>query len=233
MLHTIAFDADDTLWHNETHYTRAKQAFGALLAHHAAPQQAILRLDEIENANVALYGYGIKSFTLSMIETALELAHGALTGTDLSAILAVGREMLTHNVILFEHAAEMLAALAQRYPLMLITKGDTAEQSAKIERSGLADYFRIIEIVGDKTPAVYRALLERHYLRPEGFLMVGNSLKSDILPVLEIGGRAVYIPYAHTWAHEHVAAADAARDGYVEIEHLGLLPALVERLSGE
>ncbi len=231
MLQVIAFDADDTLWHNETRYLEAASQYSQLLSRYHSPERAVQRLDEIELQNVGCYGYGIKSFTLSMIEAALELSAGQVTGSEVQEILNLGRQMLTAPVELFEHAAETLAGLSRNYDLMLITKGDLFEQGLKVERSGLTPHFRYVEIVAEKTAASYRALLERHKLRAERFLMVGNSLKSDILPVLQIGGQAVYIPYAHTWIHERVMDAEVAQDGYYELAHLGELPALVEKLS--
>jgi putative hydrolase of the HAD superfamily len=231
MFDVIAFDADDTLWHNETRYIQAQNRYSQLLSRYHSPEKAAQRLDEIELQNIRSYGYGIKSFTLSMIEAAIELTDGQITGREVEEILNLGRQMLTARVELFEQTAETLTRLSGNHDLMLITKGDLFEQGRKVERSGLSQHFRYIEIVAEKTAAVYRALLERHRLRAERFLMVGNSLKSDILPVLEIGGRAVYIPYEHTWIHERVVDAEIVRDGYYELEHLGELPALVEKLQ--
>jgi putative hydrolase of the HAD superfamily len=188
-------------------------------------------LDQIEEWNVRLYGYGIKSFALSMMEAALEISAGQIEGARLAQILDIIKGMLTAEVEPIEPVGPTLALLAQQYPLMLITKGDYFEQHRKIERSGLAKYFRYIEIVVDKTPESYHGVLAKYHLSPEGFLMVGNSLRSDILPVLEIGGQAVYIPYASTWAHEAVEASKMEPYHYFELEHLGQLPALVDQLT--
>ena len=141
--------------------------------------------------------------------------------------------MLTAEVQLFEHAEEVVSRLAAAYPLMLVTKGDLLDQELKIDRSGLKPYFRQVEIVSDKTPEIYAALLAKHHIDPARFLMVGNSLRSDVLPVVALGGWAVHIPYHITWAHEHVSPPAGDRDHYYELEHLGLLPALIERLSRE
>lgn len=227
----IAFDADDTLWHNETHYIRAKNRFSELLSCYHEPDRVLQILDENESLNVSLYGYGTKSFVLSMIETAIELSNGEVTGYLIREILALGRQMLSGEVQLFEHAGQVVAELSSHHNLMLITKGDAIEQARKIEKSGLAQYFRFIEIVADKTTDVYRTVLNRYRIDAARFLMVGNSLRSDILPVLEIGGQAVYIPYEHTWAHELTVEGALAEDGYYELEHLGQLPALVRQLS--
>lgn len=232
MFEFIALDADDTLWDNEIYYTQSKEAFVRLLSPYASDGETIkLRLDEIEEGNVAIYGYGIKSFTLSMLEAAIEISQGAISGKELEAIIELGREMLTTRVRVFPWTEETLATLAREWQLMLITKGDVFEQSKKIERTGLLKYFRYVEIVGDKTISTYRTLLERHRISPQRFLMVGNSLRSDILPVLELGGQAVYIPYADTWEHEHRLDRELPKDGYYELENLAQLPELVQRLS--
>lgn len=238
MFDLIALDADDTLWDNEIYYTQAKLEFIKLLApYHPDAAWIEQHLDEIEEANVSIYGYGIKSFNLSMLQAAIEISAGQIPASELDAILSLGREMLARTVRLFPHTVEVLEKLSPTENLMLLTKGDIFEQTLKIRRTGLQDYFRLIEIVGEKTVDTYRLLLERHRLEPSRFLMVGNSLKSDILPVLELGGAAVYIPYEMTWVHEmrvdasHAISQAAARNGYHQLEHLGQLPSLVERLN--
>jgi putative hydrolase of the HAD superfamily len=223
----IGFDADDTLWHNEIYYRQAADKFKALLAGHKDPAQTAKILSEIEIRNVAVYGYGFKSYTLSMIEAAIRITEGRAAADVFNSVLDIGRGMLTGEVLLFEHARETLTELSERFPLVLITKGDLLEQSSKVRRSGIAGYFRTIEIVEDKTPESYLALLKKIGIEAGRFLMVGNSLKSDILPVLEIGARAVFVPYEHTWVHEH---ADGGGHSYYEIEHLGQLPELVAGL---
>jgi putative hydrolase of the HAD superfamily len=232
MFDIIALDADDTLWDNESFYIDAKAEFvGLLQIYEPDPEVTKARLDEIEEGNVAIYGYGIKSFLLSMIEAALDISDGLVSPDDLQVVIDLGREMLTSPVKIFPHTEETLVALAQRWDLMLITKGDIFEQTQKIDRTGLAKYFRYVEIVGQKTPAVYRALLQRHNIDPARFLMVGNSLRSDIQPVLALGGQAVYIPYINTWVHEHRLDGELSKDGYYELESLAELPELLERIS--
>ncbi len=226
MFDVIAFDADDTLWDNERLYTQTKQKFVDLLSECVDRQICIERLDKIETHNVRYYGYGIKSFILSMIEAALELSAGHVAAEKINAILGFARQMLAAEVLLIDGVGEVLASLARRYPLMLITKGDPSEQQRKIEDSGLAGYFRWVEIVHDKTPETYRTILSRYNLRPERFLMVGNSLRSDILPVLAISGHAVYVPFANTWAHEFDGVE--ATDGYVTLEGISDLPGWIE-----
>ena len=230
MIEIIGLDADDTLWHNETLYSLAKDQFQELVTPYGTPQQVRQRLDEIEEWNVRHYGYGIKSFALSMVEAAIEISKGLIEASRLSRILDIVKEMLNAEVKPLGAVEPTLAVLAQQFPLMLITKGDFFEQQRKVERSGLAKYFRYIEIVVDKTPETYRGVLAKYHLDADKFLMVGNSLRSDILPVLEIGAQAVYIPYATTWAHEMVGETEQKTTKYYEIEHLEQLPELIKSL---
>lgn len=228
----IAFDADDTLWHNEHLYLNTASAFARLLAPYAPPERVAERLHQVEIDNLGCYGYGIKAYALSLIETAIELSGGRITGSEIRKVIDLARGMLAAEVHLLDHAEETVKALAARYPLMVVTKGDLLDQMSKVQRSGLAPYFRHVEVVPDKTRETYASLLERHRLAPQRFLMVGNSLRSDILPVVALGARAVYVPYRTTWAHEHADPTPDERERFFEIEHLGLLPSLVERLEG-
>jgi putative hydrolase of the HAD superfamily len=225
----IAFDADDTLWRNEELYAQAHARFATLLAPYWDGEIAPT-LDRIETNNLGHYGYGIKGFILSLIETAIELSQGRVPGQVIQDVIDLGRHMLDAPVQLLDHAQETLASLAASYPLMLITKGDLLDQESKIARSGLEPYFRHIEIISDKTASRYSALLARHRLQPARFLMVGNSLRSDILPVVSLGSYAVHIPYHLTWTHEHIQPTPQQCRRYFQLEHLGLLPALIERL---
>ncbi len=227
----IAFDADDTLWHNERLYVSAQARFKELLAHYHSPEWIDERLFQAEMRNLPHFGYGIKAFALSMIETAGDLTEGRISGHDIQAIIDAAKEMLAAEVELLEHVAETIARLADTYALMLITKGDLRDQETKIARSGLGPHFRHVEIVSDKSPESYSRLLKRHAIAPERFLMVGNSLRSDILPVLALGASAVYVPYRLTWAHEVAEPPSAEQPGYYELEHLGLLPGLLDRLE--
>jgi putative hydrolase of the HAD superfamily len=230
ILDVIAFDADDTLWHSESLYAAAQEEYRRLLAPYADAEQIDRILHQTEMQNLAVYGYGVKGFALSMIEAALVLSQQRITGNEVQRVLDLAKQMLRTDVELIAGVAEVVAQLAQTYALMLITKGDLAHQEAKIEQSGLKPYFRSIEIVTDKTPQSYAALLARHRIEPSRFLMIGNSLRSDILPVLEIGGQAVHVPYAITWAHERVDVPADQQGRYHELEHIGQLPALLERL---
>jgi len=231
MFDLIAFDVDDTLWHSETLYTVTQDKFVHLLSAYRETDGIEAELYQTELRNLRYYGYGIKSFTLSMIETAIQLTDGRIRGEEIRQILAFAREMLKAPVELLEGAEEVVRTLSESHPLMIVTKGDLFDQESKLARSGLADYFTHVEVVTAKTSATYQALLNKYHITPSRFLMVGNSLKSDILPVLAVGGQAVYIPYHITWVHEVVAQpADDAR-GYFELEHIRLLPPLVESLS--
>jgi len=212
MIRLIGLDADDTLWHNEIIYREAKEALANLLAPFAEPRRTLEHLDHAEVENVGVYGYGIKSFTFSMLETAVELSGGGLTAAHTQAILGLGRAMLAREVQPIPGVAETVASLAQCLPLALITKGDLAEQTRKIEQSGWREMFRYVHIVADKTLSMYRAFLAQVGVAPQAFLMVGNSMRSDILPVLELGGHAALVPHPLTWDHES-ADMPACDDG--------------------
>lgn len=228
----IAFDADDTLWHNERLYRMARARFHRLLSRYSLHGDIDERVDEVEIRNLSVYGYGVTSFVLSLIEVAIELTDGQITGDDVQALLDLAKEMLTAPVQLFDQAEETLARLSSAYPLMLITKGDLHHQRSKVEGSGLEGYFRHVEVVSAKTPKVYRAILARHDVPASRFLMIGNSLRSDVLPVVAIGGWAVYVPNHLTWSHEHADPPAEARQRYLEVERLDQVPALVEQLAG-
>jgi putative hydrolase of the HAD superfamily len=230
----IAFDADDTLWHNERLYEHTQAGLAALLfAYGVGAQLLAERLYQAETRNIGLFGYGIKSFTLSMIETAVELTGGHLNGREVLAILDLARVQLNAPVELLEHVTPVVSVLAARYPLMVITKGELQDQESKLRRSGLGGYFRELSVVSDKTPESYARLFATHTLEPKRLVMVGNALRSDILPVLQLGGYAVYVPYPGTWQHE---AADPPASGtprYYQLEHLGQLPSLLEQLEAQ
>lgn len=232
MFDVIAFDADDTLWENEANYRAAKATVTRLLSKHRPAEAVEAALHAADVRNLERFGFGIKGFALSMIEAAIELTDGAIEGRDIQAILDVAGDMLDFPVTLLPHVEETIAALSATHRLMVITKGDLLDQETKLARSGLARHFEQVEIVSHKKPDIYRRLLDRHRIAPARFVMVGNSLRSDILPVLAIGGQAVYIPHVLTWAHELVTDANPADAPYHELEHIGLLPDLLRRLGG-
>lgn len=231
MIETIAFDADDTLWDNESRYQWGKQRFTLLLQEFSSPEEAGQRLDETEMRNVSLFGYGVKSFVLSMIETSIVISDGRIRGEQTQQIVEIAKDILAAPLDVYHRVEETLEALAGAYRMMLITKGDPFEQEMKIARTGLGKYFEHIEIVGEKSEATYRAIMQRYSIRPESFIMVGNSMRSDILPVLRLGGQAVYIPQENTWFHENSDENPQGSDGYYELEHLWQLPALLRNLE--
>ena len=230
MFETIAFDGDDTLWQNETYYLEAKEQFKHLLSKYQDSDSTRRRLDEIEVHNINVYGYGIKSFTLSMIETAIDLSDGKIEGPEIHQIIDISKEMLTNEVELFEHVEETLKRIRVNFDLMLITKGDQFEQERKIARSGISGYFRYIEIVGEKSRESYQAIITKYEIPPTRFIMVGNSLRSDIQPVVAMGGRAIYIPNEQTWSHEEVPKEGIEHTEYDELEHIAQLPEYLDQL---
>ena len=229
-LTTIAFDADDTLWHNERHFKFTQNMFVELLGNHAAPDHIHERLQAAERKNLKFYGFGIKGFTLSMIETAIEITGGKVEATAIAKLLEQGREMLQHPVELLPHARETLEALHSEFKLLLITKGDLFDQERKVAASGLGDFFQGVEIVSDKTPEIYTQIFKRHGTGAEHGLMAGNSLKSDVIPMLKAGGYGVYVPHELTWEYEkEMAPNDHKR--FHEIQNLNVLTKLVEDLT--
>jgi putative hydrolase of the HAD superfamily len=227
----IAFDADDTLWENERLYARSQARLVELLARYYQPEWINNHLYQTEMRNLEHFGYGVKAFALSMVETAIELTEGRISGSDLQTLVDLAKEMLHAKVEVMDHVTETLDHLRAKYFLMLVTKGDLFEQENKIARSGLKDRFRYIEIVSAKTVPIYKSLLERYSLQPERFLMVGNSLRSDILPPLEIGAHAVYIPHELTWQHENSDPPPAEQAGFYQLENIEQMPALLEQLE--
>ena len=200
---TVIFDGDDTLWHNMNVFSDTHSQFAKVLEPYFPDGLALQsQLEATEYKNIQHFGYGVKGFTLSMIETAIEVTEGQVDAASIAQILELGKAMLAAPVDLLPGVESTIQRLAQRYPLGVITKGDLFNQETKIARSGLANYFQFVEVVSEKNPETYRRIFERHGLHPEEVIMVGNSLKSDIQPVLELGSYAVHIPYALTWVHE-------------------------------
>ena len=225
---TVGLDADDTLWHNETIFRLTHDRFVSLLADHADRDTLEARLAETEKRNLRLYGYGVKGFTLSMIETAMELTGGEAPASVVREILAAGREMLAHPVETLSGVDEALAALSERYRLVLITKGDLLDQERKLAASGLGDLFAAVEIVSEKDRGTYDRIFARHGTGADEAVMAGNSMKSDVLPALEAGAFAVHLPYVITWAHELADAPENhARLGV--LESISDLPTWIEQ----
>ena len=227
----LAFDGDDTLWHNETHFQLTQEHFRELIGRHASGVDADARLFATEMANLGIYGYGIKSFTLSMLETAIAVTDGRIPASDLEVILGWGKRMLQEPTELLDGVAETLKQLGRRYPLLLITKGDLFDQESKLARSGLGELFHGVEILSDKNVEAYRAVLARRGIEPREFAMVGNSLRSDVLPVVAMGGRAVHIPYEVTWRHEEVEEDRMPSDGWHRLGSITQLAGLLDSLE--
>lgn len=218
-LKLVAFDADDTLWHNLIHFEKTENAFGQMFADHMPPEEATKVLTEMEKTNIGLYGFGVKGFTLSMIESAIQVTKGKLEADTVAKLIEMGRSMLDHEVELLPHAEDTLKALHGEFKLLLITKGDLHHQERKVLASGLAHYFEGIEIVSDKKRATYEKICTRYGGTPETTLMAGNSIRSDVLPMIEAGGYGCYVPFSILWDHEHeVVPQNTPR--YFEVEDL-------------
>ncbi len=232
MLTTICFDADDTLWHNERFFQLTQDKFYELLADHAEADHLAERLLDAERRNLGQYGFGIKGFVLSMIETALDVTNDDVPGNVIRELVSAGQEMLSHPIELLPGAAETVKALAPDYHLLLITKGDLLDQERKLAQSGLGEMFDGVEIVSDKTSGVYAEVFERRTIVPQSALMVGNSLKSDVIPALEAGAWGVHVPHDLTWVLE---SADAPTDNvrYREIETLFELSQVVSGIENQ
>jgi putative hydrolase of the HAD superfamily len=200
----IAFDADDTLWHNEPYFDEAQERFCALFQDYASSQEILGMILNHQVKNLPLYGFGIKAFTLSMIETALQLTNHQISGKGIEQIIAIGKDLLQKPVELLPNVEDVLEQLKGKYKLVVATKGDLKDQHRKLHDSGIGHYFHHIEVLSDKTELDYEKMLGRLECHAEDFLMIGNSLKSDVLPILNIGGHAIHIPYHTTWEYEKI-----------------------------
>jgi len=230
MIDTVAFDADDTLWHNEHLFQDTQKALEAIVGRYRPGEDIHDALFAVEMRNLALFGYGIKGFTLSMVEAAVQLTEQRISAAEIHEIVELGKTMMEAPVELLDGVEETLALVTGRYRVILITKGDIVDQSSKIERSGLGDHFEQVEIVPRKDAGTYRTIFERHGIDPARSVMVGNSMPSDILPVLELGGHGVHVPYALLWAHE-AHDEDPEHERFHRLERLSELPGLLARLS--
>ncbi|KUF09224.1 HAD family hydrolase [Pseudoponticoccus marisrubri] len=229
-LRTIAFDADDTLWHNERFFSLTQARFAELLADHAERDHLDARLLAAERRNIGHYGFGVKGFTLSMIETAIEVTDGRVPASVISELLAAGRDMLDHPIELLPHAREAVEAVAPSHHLLLITKGDLLHQERKLAQSGLGDLFDGVEIVSDKAPDTYARIFGAAPGGAEGAMMVGNSMKSDVRPAIAVGGWGVHVPHDLAWALEHAEAPeDSPR--FRSLSDLSGLAALVDEIG--
>ena len=231
MLSWIAFDADDTLWENELYYHHAQEELSLLLSSYQTPEVVERLLLETETRNIPFYGYGIKSFGLSMIETAIKISEGNIEGSGIKKILDVIHEMVQTRIEVLTGVYDTLKILFPDYKLMMITKGDMLDQERKLEQSGLRDFFSVIEVVNHKDTAVYRKILEKNKILAQEFLMIGNSLRSDVLPVSALGAYGVLINHHITWEHEKLINQDIGQHQYFELAQISELPDLVEKIN--
>ncbi|MFT7245393.1 MAG: putative hydrolase of the HAD superfamily [Candidatus Azotimanducaceae bacterium] len=227
-IRVVSFDADDTLWHNEQYFLDAQENFWLLMEDFLPAHSSAQELMKTEVQNVELYGYGIKAFILSMIEAAIHISDGRITSRGIETIIGYGKQMLDKPVELIDGVEEVLKALDGRYRLVVTTKGDLLDQERKLIKSGLAAYFHHIEIVSDKNEAEYRKLIRHLDIDPAQFLMIGNSLRSDILPVLKVGGHGIHVPYHTTWAHEQIDH-EIVHDQFHEITRITELTSLLSQ----
>lgn len=231
---TVGFDADDTLWHNERFFRMTQDRFAELLMDHTPEHLGREELDRLlldaEKRNLGRYGYGVKGFTLSMIETAIDVSGHDVPTTVIKELLVAGQMMLSYPIELLPHAREAVGALAGQYKLVLITKGDLLDQERKLAQSGLGDLFDAVEIVSEKTPDIYTEIFDSHGDGVEHAMMAGNSMRSDVVPVVEAGGWGTYVPHGLVWEVEH-AEPPVHSPRYNEIADLGALPALLNALN--
>ena len=216
----IGFDADDTLWVNETYFREAEEEVGRLLSHYETPNKIDQELFKMEMKNLSTYGYGVKGFVLSMVELAIDLSNGQVSNSIISKILNIGKDMINKPIELLDGVEDVLIELSKRYRLIVATKGDLLDQERKLEKSGLLQYFHHIEVLSEKQESNYEKLLSHLDINPAEFLMIGNSLKSDILPLVNIGASAIHIPFHTTWQHENVSEEQTNGKSYKTIDRL-------------
>ena len=216
----IGFDADDTLWVNETYFRAAEEEVGKLLSHYETPNKIDQELFRIEIKNLPTYGYGVKGFMLSMIELAIELSNGNVSNEIISKMLDIGKDMIHKPIELLDGVEEVLKVLSKDYKLIVATKGDLLDQERKLEKSGLITYFHHVEVLSEKQEANYEKLLKHLDINPSEFLMIGNSLKSDILPLVNIGAEAIHVPFHTTWQHEKVTQQETNGAEYKTVKCL-------------
>lgn len=227
----VGLDGDDTLWHSEGHFHVTEQRFRELMAPWTDPDDLSAALVETERRNLRLFGYGVKGFTLSMIETALTLTGHRIDGRHIETIIGFGKELLAHPVELLDGVADTVAALADHYRLVLVTKGDLFHQESKVAASRLGELFERVEVVAEKDVPTYGRVLGRMGIAPPQFCMIGNSVRSDVIPVLDLGGYGIHIPYHVTWALER-AEMPGDRPGWTQVGSIAEAPAALARLGG-
>ena len=227
----VGFDADDTLWKSEDYYRAAEAEFRQIVGQHVDLNDLGARLYAVEKRNLALFGYGVKGMTLSMVEAAIDITEGRIPASDIHRIVSMAKDLLRHPVELLPGIADAVEAVASRHDIVLITKGDLFHQEAKVRESGLSRWFKRIEIVSEKDVPTYARLLQEFGVEPEQFVMIGNSLRSDIAPLLDLGAWGVHIPYHVTWAHEAEADVDGSHPRLRIAQRASELPALVAAIA--
>jgi putative hydrolase of the HAD superfamily len=225
----IAFDADDTLWINETYYKEAENKFCKLLRNYLSEKEAYQELFNTEMKNISLFGYGAKGFTISMIETALSISNNEISSAAIQEIISYGKKLMDYPMVILPGVEHVLDSLKDKYRLIIVTKGDLMDQERKLKKSGLTGYFHHIEILSNKKESNYLKLLEKLEIEPDDFLMIGNSLRSDIVPVLKIGAYAFHIPFHESWVHESEIEEEIVSDRFFEIENIMGVPDLIEK----
>jgi putative hydrolase of the HAD superfamily len=229
-LDLVCLDADDTLWHNLIHFESTERQFGDMFQTFMPAKDVTLALMQAEKRNIPTYGFGVKGFTLSMIETAIDVTGGQVESATIQKLIAMGRDMLDHEIELLPHVEDTLQQLHGTVRLLLVTKGDLHHQERKVLASGLAHYFDGIEIVSDKTPDTYRRICSRHAVKAERSLMAGNSIRSDVLPMIAAGGHGVYVPFSILWDHEHEEVPRETERFYA-VEDMRGVAEVVKRLA--
>ena len=227
----VGFDADDTLWKSEDYYREAEAEFRRIVGQYVDLDDVGARLYAVEKRNLALFGYGVKGMTLSMVEAAIDITDGRIPASDIHRIVSMAKDLLRHPVELLPGVADAVEAVASRHDIVLITKGDLFHQEAKVRESSLSRWFQRIEIVSEKDAPTYARLLQEFGVAADEFVMIGNSLRSDIAPLLELGAWGIHIPYHVTWAHEAEADVDDAHPRLRVAKHASELPALVDAMS--
>lgn len=231
MITTVGFDGDDTLWHTENAYAGAESFYQELLARYLSVEEVKERLFATEMANLSLYGYGVKSFVLSMIETALAISGNQISAGEIAMIVENGKTMLEREPEPIDGAEETLRAMAAHFRLLLITKGDLIDQESKLAQTGMGEHFHEIEIVSAKDEQTYTRVLKRHRVTGSEFVMVGNSVRSDVLPAIAAGACAVHVPYNITWAHEAASSGDLPQERFREVRDIRRVPEAIAALG--
>ena len=231
MFDWIAFDADDTLWKNEEYYLQGRDLFFQIMEKYDLDDFDLEMVDDLEVNNIQYYGYGVMSFVLSLIELGIQLTQERIHPSDIHKLLDLGKEMLSIETELLLGVQPLLETLSQKYKLLLITKGDLFHQQRKLTGSGLERYFQTVEVVSEKTSAVYQGILDRYQINPEKFLMIGNSLRSDIIPVLNLGARAIHLAGHMTWSHEDNPIKDFPRAHFIEVERIEQVLSAIDQFA--